>query len=104
MAKRKGIVVGLPFYTPEQWKIQKKNSIDDDGFRSYEEWKSEYEEVKKLLKEAGVEVVDVSIDANSMQKYFDDKKLKNISRNRATYIALQVLQLGKKLAGTDDGI
>jgi hypothetical protein len=84
---KEGAIIGLPFYTEADWKIQCNNSVDDSGFKGYDEMRNHHERLKKDLEAEGYQIVDVSINASEMQESFDKNGLKNNSQNRSRYIA-----------------
>jgi hypothetical protein len=85
--EKKDSVIGIPYYTEADWMIQRQNSVDDSGFKNYEEMKHHTEKLKKDMISQGYNVVDVKINAAEMQEYFEKKGIKNNSSNRSRYVA-----------------
>ena len=87
MKKEKGSIIGIPYYTEADWNIQCQNSVDDSGFRSYEEMRMHTEKLKRDIQAQGYNAVDVPINASEMQEYFEKHGLENNSKNRSAYVA-----------------
>ncbi|MBW2974700.1 hypothetical protein KY366_03185 [Candidatus Woesearchaeota archaeon] len=85
--KPKRSAIGIPFYTEADWQIQCRNSVDDSGFKNYEEMLEHTQKLKKDIESKGYHVKDVPINATVMQEYFEKNGLKNNSENRSSYVA-----------------
>ncbi len=75
----KKIVVGLGYFSPEEWSLFRKYSQDNLD-ETYEEWKQGYGRLKNELEKEGKKVMEVQINVEEMQNYFIDKGWKNVSK------------------------
>lgn len=90
----KEVVIGLAYYSQEEWPLFKKYSLDCLE-ETYEEWKEGYGNFKKELEEKGKKVIEIPVKVKEMQRYFEEKGLENISKNRARYVSDKLIELGK---------
>lgn len=93
--KPKGSVIGIPFYTEADRQIQFQNSVDDSGFKSYDEMLEHTRKLKNDIESKVYLVKDVPINASAMQEYFEKNELKNNSKNRSSYVA-DLLRKGER--------
>ena len=85
-------VIGLPYYSPEEFEKQMQYADDDPGYTQYHEWLESHSELKQKLENLGVSVVEVPIDVDEMQKYFFGRGLKNDAANRSQYVARKLFE------------
>lgn len=97
-------IVGLPFYTPEEFRKQMQCADDDLGYESYDQWARAHAQLKQRLQELGITVIEVPVDVAEMQQYFLEHGLRNDAANRSQYVARKLFEqreaapLHKKLA------
>jgi hypothetical protein len=85
-------VIGLPYYTPEEFDKQMQYADDDPGYARYQEWLELHNEMRQRLERQGMSVIDVPIDVEEMQKYFLGRGLKNDAANRSQYVARKLFE------------
>ncbi len=90
----KEIVIGLGYFSPEEWPLFRKYSQDNLD-ETYEEWKQGYGRLKNELEKEGKKVMEVQINIEEMQNYFTKKGWENLSRNRAKYVSEKLIELNE---------
>jgi len=85
-------IVGLPFYTREEFRKQVQYAEDSLGCESYEQWVRAHHELKRRLEALGVVVVEVPINVEEMQQYFLQYGLRNDAANRSQYVARKLFE------------
>jgi hypothetical protein len=85
-------IIGLPYYTPEEFEKQMQYADDDPGYTQYHEWLKSHDEMRQKLEAQGLCVVDVPIDVEDMQKFFFGRGLKNDAANRSQYVARKLFE------------
>ncbi len=85
-------VIGLPFYTPEEFRKQLQYAEDSFGYESYEQWIRSHRELKRKLEALGIVVFEVPINVEEMQQYFLQHGLRNDAANRSQYVARRLFE------------
>jgi hypothetical protein len=85
-------IIGLPFYTREEFRKQQHYAEDRFGYESYEQWIRSHRELKRKLEALGIIVVEVPIDVEEMQQYFLQHGLRNDAANRSQYVARKLFE------------
>jgi len=91
-AKPADTILGLPFYTPEEFEKQMQYADDDPDYETYRDWLKAHRELKRKLERLGVSVVEVPIDVDEMQRFFFERGLKNDAANRSQYVARKLFE------------
>ena len=82
-----GMVVTVPRFTEEQWKIILDHWDDTLETLSYGEQRSLQSKIVRTLKDEGTEVQEIPMDPKKMLSWLRKNNHKNDSHGRATYYA-----------------
>ncbi len=85
-------IIGLPFYTREEFRKQQQYAEDRFGYESYEQWIRSHRELRRKLEALGIVVIEVPIDVEEMQQYFLQCGLRNDAANRSQYVARKLFE------------
>lgn len=86
-------VIFLAYYSPEEYEVLLKLANDRKNLDDkWEDWLFQYLKAKASLSDK-FEIEEIHIDVKRMHEYFKTKKLKNISKNRSSYVT----ELGMKM-------
>jgi hypothetical protein len=94
--KKEEVVVGLPYYTPEEYSSLKGCMDDDDNFGTYTDWVRTRKNLKYLLEGKKMKVVNIQMNVHKLKKWLSEQGLPNTSESRSKYIAEQVRLLSRK--------
>lgn len=85
-------IIGLPFYTREEFRKQQQYAEDRFGYENYEQWIHSHRELRRKLEALGIVVIEVPINVEEMQQYFLQHGLRNDAANRSQYVARKLFE------------
>ncbi|MCX7751326.1 MAG: hypothetical protein N2443_00505 [Blastocatellia bacterium] len=85
-------VIGVPFYTREEFQKQQQYAEDRFSYESYDHWMRSHRELRRKLEALGIIVIEVPINVEEMQQYFLQHGLRNDAANRSQYVARKLFE------------
>jgi hypothetical protein len=87
---KSAVAMAVATYTREQWGKLIQVADDRDKLESsWEEWKAGKEEAIANLRRQGFEPIEIHVDVDALQKFCQERGLRNDSGARAEYAAYQ---------------
>lgn len=82
------MLIAAAFYLPEQY-IRLLATAEDasDLEPTWQEWHTVFQETRQKMAELGMDLIEVIVDLDALEKYCQERGLKNTSGTRAQYAA-----------------
>ena len=93
-----GSVVGISCFSESEFKLLKETAKDRDALDdNYEAWRKNVEGVKKLMREGGIEPVDVELTVAEIELVCQERGLENVGGTRAQIVSEKARALHGKI-------
>jgi len=80
--------IAVAVYLPEQYARLLATAEDASGLEpTWQEWHTVYQETRQKMAELGMDLIEVTVDLDDLEKYCQEQGLKNTSGTRAQYAA-----------------
>jgi hypothetical protein len=80
--------IKLACYRKSDWEKLMRSIVDRDSMHdTWDEWNQEYNRAKKILKDRGLVVHDITIDIDALSQYCLERGLKNDGETRSKYVS-----------------
>ena len=80
--------LAVAVYLPEQYARLLATAEDASDLEpTWQEWHTVYQQTRQKMAEMGMDLIDVTVDLDDLEKYCQEQGLKNTSGTRARYAA-----------------
>jgi hypothetical protein len=80
--------IAVAVYLPEHYGRLLATAEDASDLEpTWQEWHTVYQETRQKMAELGMNLIEVTVDLDALEKYCQDQGLKNTSGTRAQYAA-----------------
>ncbi len=81
-------LIAAAFYLPEQYARLLDTAEDACNLEpTWQEWHTVFQETKQKMAESGIDLLEVNVDLDNLEKYCQEQGLKNTGGTRAQYAA-----------------
>jgi hypothetical protein len=82
------MLIAAAFYLPEQYARLLTTAEDASDLEpTWQEWHTVFQETRQKMAELGMDLIEVIVDLDALEKYCLEQGLKNTSGTRAQYAA-----------------
>src|SRR6266487_3234451 len=80
--------IAVAVYLPEQYTRLLATAEDASDLEpTWQEWHTVFQETRQKMAELGMDLIEVTVDLDALEKYCQEQGLKNTSGTRAQYAA-----------------
>ena len=80
--------IKIAYYRKQDWQKLLLSSADRKTMHdSWEEWKIDYDKTIKRLEILGIDIHEITVDIDALNKYCRNNKLENVGSTRSEYVS-----------------